>query len=167
MRAEQYLRALAQLRARGMLSAGSPRQPTAIAHADPRLIDLIGWRVWRVVDGYLQSLTAGIIWLPGEVMAAIVHDHHNRGVHAFKSRADAVQIMVALRGTVLAYGSIRLWGDVVEHENGYRAERGRLLSIEDVAIGAPWSDERCMVLAFLRGRYCPPEQTLRQRRIFD
>ena len=154
MRAEEYLRAIAQLRARRILSPSIPQPPTAIEHTDPRLIDLVGWRVWRVVYGYLQSVTAGTIWLPGEVMVGVVGDHDNRGVHAFKSRADAVQIIVTSRGPDLAYGSIRLWGDVVEHENGYRAERGRLLSIEDVTIGAPWSEEHSMALGFLRARYC-------------
>jgi hypothetical protein len=86
MRAEEYLRAVAQLRARRVRSPCIPQPSTTIEHTDPRLIDLVGWRVWRVVHGYLQSVTAGTIWLPGEVMIGVVSDHDNRGVHAFKTR---------------------------------------------------------------------------------
>jgi hypothetical protein len=99
------------------------------------------------VHGYLQSVTAGTIWLPGEVMIGVVGEHDNRGVHAFKTRTGAVQFLVASRGAELAYGSIRLWGDVIEHENGYRAERGRLLSIEDVR-WARREQKHSMALAF-------------------
>lgn len=153
------------------LAAAAPlqgRTPAAesLPRDDLRLVDLIGWRIWRVTaSGYLRSLTVDVIWLPGEPMeAAEVTDHGaaSNGIHVFMERVAALKEMTTyldLRGPPIgsnfALGSVLLWGEVVEHERGYRAERAKILSIDDVVWDGkpPWDGETKKALAFLRERY--------------
>ncbi len=132
-------------------------QPAAepIPRADMQVFDLIGWRVWRLTSsGHLMSLSASAVWLPGEPMAGEVGDHNGRGVHVFKGRAPAIAEIAQQPGPFVV-GSVILWGDVVEHERGYRAERAKIVSLDDVILpnASPWSDECGKALAFLRKRY--------------
>lgn len=147
----------------------TPPKPVPLPRADMQVVDLVGWRVWRITSlGYLRSLTADSIWLPGEPMEApLVVDSHQQatkpaeyGVHVFKERKGAVLKLenypTAHSGAAsFAVGSVLLWGDVVEHERGYRAERAKILSIDDVTWKGkpPWDKETAEVLGFLRRRY--------------
>ena len=135
------------------LAPSSP--PAPLARSDIQVRDLIGWRVWRVTSaGYLQSLSASAIWLPDEPMTGIVGDYDGRGVHVFTTRANAIAV-VANHGGRFAIGSVKLWGEVVEHEQGYRAENARIMSIDDVIWDTepPWSDTVAKALTYLRSRY--------------
>ena len=153
-----------------MTVARSAPKPTPLPRADMQVVDLIGWRVWRITSlGYLRSLTADVIWLPGVPMEApAVVDTHAQGsgsgadygVHVFKERNGAILEVenYASRSEQhvgYAVGSVLLWGDVVEHERGYRAERAKILSIDDVTWKGkpPWDKETGEVLGFLRQRY--------------
>lgn len=132
---------------------------------DARRVDLIGWRVWRITGtGYLRSLTAEAIWLPGETMVAHTEIGDAvasaSGVHIFDSRAAAMREIERYLDHVglsngYALGTVQLWGDVVEHERGYRAERAVIRSIDEVVLAnkAPWDSEPVKALAFLRARY--------------
>lgn len=52
------------------------------------------------------------------------------GIYAFRSVSHFLSF--ALQGySDLVWGKVALWGDVVEHELGYRAEHAKLLSLED------------------------------------
>jgi hypothetical protein len=154
-----------------------------VSEAPDAVVPSVGWRVWDVVelDGELRlcSLSFWTIWLPHRETTAVCRralvdlhrsgfvDHpapHPRctcGIYAtltagqvlayarpFPRRADAVHRVV---------GRVRLWGDVVECEGGWRGEhaypsalfvptgrahgwrRGRIqapaLPVEHVAIG--------------------------------
>lgn len=141
----------------------APGMQEPLPRADMQVVDLIGWRIWRVLGGYLGSITAEAIWLPGEPMeAAVVEDHGAaaNGIHVFKTMAGAIReaALYASRAeqhTGYAIGSVLLWGDVVEHERGYRAERAMILSIDDLMWQGkpPWHEETKRALAFLRERY--------------
>lgn len=144
-------------------------QPTPLPRSDMQVRDLIGWRVWRITSlGYLRSLTADAIWLPGVPMeASEVVDRHaasktggsDLGIHVFAERNGAILEIEAYTGreagTGYAVGSVLLWGEVVEHERGYRAERAKIKSIDDVTWKGkpPWDKETAEVLGFLQARY--------------
>jgi hypothetical protein len=144
--------------------------PDPLPRADMQVCDLFGWRVWRITSlGYLRSLTADAIWLPGVPMEArtVVDDPKggvlqgsDYGIHVFKERHGAVLEVDTYAGVTgsggsYAIGSVLLWGEVVEHERGYRAERAKIKSIDDVTWKGkpPWDKETAEVLAFLRARY--------------
>jgi hypothetical protein len=97
------------------------------------------WRAWRSsaeADGslVLQSLThagGGTRWPPGDTLqagcAVKAHQAPNGactcGIYAHKTREAAIAQAAGAAGTVV--GEVELWGAVVEHEHGYRAQWAR------------------------------------------
>lgn len=59
------------------------------------------------------------------------------------------------RAATYAISTVQLWGEVVEHERGYRAERAMIRSLDGVVLPnkTPWDTETTKALAFLRERY--------------
>jgi hypothetical protein len=107
---------------------------------------LLGWRAWTVAeteDGLeLRSLVYAHAWPVGEPMRRVCEpggclaarwpdQPHACGIHAFKERTDAELYPATWEARrsggsrspdVYAIGRVSLWGRVVEHERGYRAE---------------------------------------------
>lgn len=107
---------------------------------------LVGWRVWLLVeseDGVrLSSVVYRELWPVQEPMvnrcvesrclgATWPDLSHSCGVHAFKERSLALEFPAhweAVRLPMGAYpdsyvlGQVSMWGRVVEHEAGYRAQ---------------------------------------------
>lgn len=141
--------------------AGAPARP--IEHAGVRAGEIIAHRGWRYDDGRLLSIYAKHHeWLPGVPSTGDVR--HEYGVHAFKS-VDLVKSYVigtalsdVFSDDSLIYdalkmrwrqpagprpslptfiiGTVALWGEVVEHERGYRAEFAKVRSFDAVQHGA-------------------------------
>jgi hypothetical protein len=148
-------------------------EPPAIPYAGIRAGELIGHRLWWLIDGQLCSLAHRRIWQPGETVAGdtqkLVNDWSFLlgpniwgGTYAFfsaeqmggeiKDCLEAIQSsndtrqrlagMSALlsplfwRGSLEAggvvAGTIKMWGEVIEHERGYRAEFAKLNSIDAI-----------------------------------
>jgi hypothetical protein len=97
---------------------------------------IIGWRVWRLCHGgefprgdprsalTLQSTYMDTLWPPGQFNKAcceVKRMHH--GIHAFATAAQAISYMANGKTSHQhVYGEVSLWGRVVVHEHGYRAE---------------------------------------------
>ena len=125
-------------------------------YAGVRLGEIIGWRAWKYDGRELWSACVAAVWLPGEPMG---RDHPetkhglNPGVHAWKTRARAEHYAadwfdgsLPQVGRTYILGTVALWGEVIEHEHGYRAEFGKPHSL-DVCVGkqlseAEWSELR-------------------------
>ena len=101
------------------------------------MIDLVagpihGYRVWKSdFDGALRSLNDDKVWLPGRPAQAVCYakasDTHvpaapgcTCGWYALKEPGQNL-IGVDSRCVI---GKVALWGRVIEHEHGYRAEFG-------------------------------------------
>jgi hypothetical protein len=123
---------------------------------------LIGARYWILCDkpraSLLMSPHDGRGWRPGrdEVdnrpWIPVSMQSHN-GVYAAKSVEDLRAALVTeearacLRGRwweselreyeprAVVLGHVQIWGKVVEHERGYRAEHARICSIDEIAYG--------------------------------
>lgn len=118
--------------------------PLPVEHAGMTVGEIIGHRIWRVTtSGLLQSYVQETIWPPNEPLHASgkVEDHGILGIWAFKTHQRASQngheaaTSQYLSGGALAIGSVYLWGDVVEHTDGYRAEWAKVRSIDYVLGG--------------------------------
>jgi len=118
-------------------------KPPEIPHAGIRAGEIIGYRLWWVNhDGRLRSLIQdNTYWEPGEAMTGDINKcihfsfrgpHRFGGVYAFNYPEAAIDeykhLVVAIRGSApgpsivgLVLGTVKLWGEVVEHEKGYRA----------------------------------------------
>jgi hypothetical protein len=119
--------------------------------------EITGYRCWRIENGLLRSVYQRDIWYPGKILEGReLEDWGQRGVHSWKqpnSRqfleylmgylayvADPAQShLMSINGngsrmvvsnTALVTGSVILWGDVVEHEYGYRGEFAKVKSLD-------------------------------------
>lgn len=110
----------------------------AIPYEGMRPGEIIAYRCWPIRRGFLWSTAAERAWAPNEPMEA--EDGHlekGLGVYAFKSMSRVVQDFGMM--TECAFGTVELWGEVVEHEVGYRAQYARIRSIDFVI---PYEDAR-------------------------
>jgi hypothetical protein len=103
----------------------------AVTNAGIRAGEIIGYRAWYVTrDGLLQSMFAEHRWQPGRAEEG---DTEWWGIHAFKTSRQAFRSYhcYSIDGPV-AFGTVALWGDVVEHEGGFRAQWGAVNSIDKI-----------------------------------
>lgn len=135
-------------------------EQSTIPHAGIRAGEIIAWRAWLVLstpEDYryydkenwlfardrqlrLHSVITHSIWEKGRMQGEIWGSHH--GVHAFKSKTDAINYAAEFSVlATLAVGQVALWGDVIEHEIGYRAEFAKVHSI-NYLVGARWWNRR-------------------------
>lgn len=63
-----------------------------------------------------------------EVDTKLMVSHWGNGVHGFKSLDEACQQYLPASNYV--FGTVKLWGEVIEHEVGYRAEWGIINSLD-------------------------------------
>jgi hypothetical protein len=153
----------------------------AIPYAGVQVGEIIAWRAWRVrVDGRLLILNSAADrhrldellatdprvrlisvarwthWKPGKPMTGNIDaplDSYpfREGVFAFGGRSSPLQLCLKSR-TVHAVGQVALYGEVVEHELGYRASHAMIHSIDEVG-GQMTEDRRLMLLSRLRAAY--------------
>lgn len=99
---------------------------------------VVAYRVWRLADnGRLHSVTADQEW-DGPVLRADAPPANGKpdpgftgqghGIYALREPAAAQPKQAMLSGLLVA-GKIELRGKVVVHEQGYRAERARILEL--------------------------------------
>lgn len=94
--------------------------------------EVVAYRAWRLRDGILYSCyQSNFSWKPGETVEGNP-DNLSEGVHAFKSMLNACRYGVSYDGDgKIVTGTVELWGDVYEHERGYRASKAAIKWIDD------------------------------------
>lgn len=103
-----------------------------VERAGIKVGEIIAYRIWLIKDGYLESYSAERIWAPEEKMSGKPSDNGMDGIWAFKDKGRAIKKMLET-STSSVYGSVKLWGKVVEHELGYRAEYAKIISLDDIS----------------------------------
>lgn len=99
----------------------------------------VGWRCWRLkLQGgrrsnhwALKSCAVGHTWEPGVAGMTKQPDDvedDELGFHAFKDR-DQAEVYAADVGNPKCLGRVALWGNIIEHELGWRAQYAYPLSI--------------------------------------
>lgn len=87
-----------------------------------------------VDDKILRSMVMDTPWFPGVPLQTNEVYSHAGGIHAFKTIEQAKNEYgwwgFGKRRVVL--GSISMWGEVIEHTGGYRAEYAAVRSINKV-----------------------------------
>jgi hypothetical protein len=86
--------------------------------------EVIGWRYWRVHGRILLSVITATPWIPGEVMEGDVSMY---GIHAYKTREGLMENWIL--GPSMVWGTVYMWGDIVEHETGYRSQYASIRSL--------------------------------------
>lgn len=112
--------------------------------------EIIAWRCWRIADGWLRSVYMDTFWGCNEVMEGNVDTD---GVHAWKKMGDAIEygVMGGVHGgsMKIVIGTVALWGEVIEHEIGYRAQFAKIKSLDHGADASVTKEE----LQELRRKY--------------
>lgn len=113
-----------------LLAQQAARSRPPIEDAGIRAGEIIAYRAWMWSRGLLRSMAANFAWIPGEIVGGDPIKA-GLGVHAFKTLGDAVGQYGGFANdtNAVVFGTVALWGDVIEHEKGYRAEFGAVRSI--------------------------------------
>jgi hypothetical protein len=94
------------------------------ALGEPRIRagEIIGWRIWRLYDGLLQSVVVSYIWRPGvfERSSSQEDGWRNFGYHAFRDKEQAER-EASVHWSPIVIGSVAMWGEVIEHQQGWRS----------------------------------------------
>lgn len=98
------------------------------------------WRVWRVSDdAELESPIYGDTWMPGVAFVADCPHHLQPapacgcGVYAVTTRERAIEWAEWAQASLpyrVVLGTVQLWGRVLPHLAGYRAERAYPYALE-------------------------------------
>ena len=102
--------------------------------------EILANRCWPIKSGFLWSTASGRVWAPGEIMSADEgHIKDGLGVYSFKNMSRCVQEFWDTHpcsseglGYAVAFGTVLIWGEIVEHELGYRSQYAKMQSIEIV-----------------------------------
>ena len=120
--------------------ATSYQTPTpTVEDAGIRAGEITGYRAWRLgSDGLLRGMyISTYVWRPQAIEhSPKVDDAWGAGLHAFKtvSEAKAQYGFFASPSEPVVFGEIALWGLVIEHERGFRAEYAAITRLIDVHV---------------------------------
>lgn len=88
--------------------------------------EVLAWRCWRLQSGLLKSAFHETIWAPSEPMQGAISTY---GVHAWKTLSSTLQYGLSKERPVFV-GQVELWGEIIEHEHGYRAEYAAIKTLD-------------------------------------
>jgi hypothetical protein len=108
-----------------------------LKHEGIRAGEIIAYRAWRVMvpswserpDYCLHSVyKQDYVWDPEQPASGDVRFH---GIYSFKQVIKSrEQYGYSSAGDPLVFGSVKIWGEIVEHEDGYRSEFARIASLD-------------------------------------
>lgn len=110
--------------------ANAPKSP-ALKTESWVMGELVGWRVWTVTaSGFLKSVTSGTLWPTKEPMDGKTKSTEEHcGIYSYKKQRKMFDDWIN-PPMPYVYGSVWLWGDIIEHEEGYRAEFAKVRSLD-------------------------------------
>jgi len=103
--------------------------PIAFEDAGIRAGEIVAYRAWQVVEGHLHSmLMSAYRWTPRAVERIEIppSEVSPTGFYSFKELEKAFKEYgggaCSMYVGGVAFGEVLLWGTVIEHERGYRAQ---------------------------------------------
>jgi hypothetical protein len=102
----------------------------AFEDAGIRAGEVVAYRNWILKDGILHSVfQRGFRWMPGDIVEGDAAG--GDGIHAFKSVLLMAEYGAQTDGDIVVTGTVELWGEVYEHERGYRASKAAIKTIDN------------------------------------
>lgn len=150
-----HQRALATLAQQA--TPGRAERSAACPHEGIRAGEIIAYRSWMVRDGELHSTFHKFKWMPGglECVDGVKALKNGYGFYAFKDEGRArSEAMNEMASVTFAVGSVYIWGEIVEHETGYRSTHAAIKSIDFV------NPINTQLLERLRAAYVVPPKPL-------
>ncbi len=100
--------------------------------------EIVAWRGWQLAEGRLRSINWPVIWPPDEVFEADGDPlTSNCGIYAHKT-LDQLRD----QEDAAVFGKVELWGEVVEHVNGYRAQFADIVELVEFRDDVSEADQR-------------------------
>lgn len=115
-------------------AAMAKRRPIPLAEipsAGVSLGEIVAYRVWLLQSDFITSCSMDDVWRPGEIMVGRFLDR-GAGVHAWRSPELAVCYGKQAHYCIRVVGRVALWGEVIEHERGYRAEFAKPIAFDQM-----------------------------------
>ena len=120
------------------MSAIENRSARQVKHDGVRVGEIIAYRAWRVIhpwwfrsgDDRLHSvLMRDYVWHLDEPASGDVHMH---GIYSFQNVIQSKEEYGYDSGVSgpLLFGKVKIWGEIVEHEVGYRSQFGKIVSLD-------------------------------------
>src|SRR6266480_6928118 len=108
-----------------------------LKHEGVRVGEIIAYRAWAAIqprwfrsgDDRLHSvLMRDYVWHPDEPASGDVRTH---GIYSFRDviRSRDEYLFYVGNGPLL-FGKVKIWGELVEHELGYRSQFGKVVSLD-------------------------------------
>ncbi len=108
----------------------------SLKHEGLRVGEIIAYRAWRVINppwpwsGRLHSVAVReYVWHPDKPASGDVRTH---GIYSFRDVIRSKHEYTYDPGVdePLLFGKVKIWGEIVEHEEGYRSEFGKIASLD-------------------------------------
>jgi len=91
--------------------------------------EIVAYRIWHIRNNRLCSIAVPCVWEP--VMSCGTGDIDSvGGLFSFKRYGDAVNVGQCIAPG--AVGTIHIWGEVIEHQIGYRSEHARIIRLDKI-----------------------------------
>jgi len=109
-----------------------------LRHEGIRAGEIIAYRAWRVIDGNwfrdddarLHSVAMrNYVWHLDKPASGDVQTH---GIYSFRDviRSNEEYGYDIPGSEPLLFGKVKIWGEIIEHEAGYRSEFGKIVSLD-------------------------------------
>src|SRR5262245_18503951 len=121
------------------------------ALGDPRIRagEIIGWRFWKLCNGLLDSAYIPYTWRPGvfERSSPAQIGCCNPGYHAFREKEQAERkASMHVYWSPLVIGFFAMWGEVIDHQHGWRSEYAAVQSITKITGDIPfWTKQQLLL----------------------
>ena len=120
---------------------GDKTRDAALGEPRIRAGEIVGWRYWRLCNGFLESVFVSYTWRPGVFERSSsrrrgyddVGYRENLGYHAFRDIEQAkYEALLHTCWSPCVIGSVGMWGEVIEHQHGWRSEYAAVQSITEI-----------------------------------
>jgi hypothetical protein len=144
-------------RAEPLLITGNKTRDAALGEPRIRAGEIIGWRFWKLCNGLLHSVVVPYTWYPGVFERSGSKQrgyyNYNAGYHAYrdKEQAEREALMIGCWWPAVI-GSVAMWGEVIEHEHGWRSEYAAVRSLIKITVERDFSSKQ-RLLQGLREKY--------------
>jgi len=86
------------------------------------------WWLWQADDRLRSIYMRNYFWQPGEPASGDVRTH---GIYSFRDMVRSRQEHgFPIGDGEILFGRVKIWGEVVEHEWGYRSQFARIISLD-------------------------------------
>ena len=121
------------------MSTNDEELTAKLKHEGIRAGEIVAYRAWRAMiytgwfrsgDDRLHSVyMRDYVWYPGEPASGDVTTH---GIYSFREVIQSGEQYGYYASTEgpLVFGKIKIWGEIVEHEAGYRSQFGKIVSLD-------------------------------------